>query len=506
MYLCSLLINKSFFIMANVSYRLSTKPKVIKDGIQRYEVLARLHVRQLDLYAKTGIRIPKELTDRSGNKKVFFTDGRITIPKLSLTDDVQVAIQKELSEAKAALAELDDRIREAYSQATAEGRPMGRTWLQDVIDGTATSSGDENRSDGTLLAVFSGFIESEPMKKLSMQCLNHYKVMWSILARYEVMKGVVLTLDTITPDQLRSIEKYAREEHKLFDDEKKREKPLQRKAMEASGNGRYPKPRGDNGIVVLFKKFRAFMRWANGLDKDYLIEPLTHNNPFDRFPLKSERYGTPFYLTVEERDRLAKAELPPRLARQRDIFIFHSFIGCRVSDLWAMTKKNVVDGNFIEYIPRKTADGRPVTVRVPLTKSAKEILERYKDCPGGKLLPFVAQQQYNEDIKEMLRLAKIDRIVTVLNSLTGEEEKKPIYEAASSHLARRNFIGNMYRKVKDPNAIGKLSGHAEGSKAFARYRDIDDDMAKELVSFLESTTDQENDQASDQVTTPTEAQ
>lgn len=106
----------------------------------------------------------------------------------------------------------------------------------------------------------------------------------------------------------------------------------------------------------------------------------------------------------------------------------------------------------------------------------------------------------------MLRLAKIDRIVTVLNSLTGEEEKKPIYEAASSHLARRNFIGNMYRKVKDPNAIGKLSGHAEGSKAFARYRDIDDDMAKELVSFLESTTDQENDQASDQVTTPTEAQ
>lgn len=226
MYLCSLLINKSFFIMANVSYRLSTKPKVIKDGIQRYEVLARLHVRQLDLYAKTGIRIPKELTDRSGNKKVFFTDGRITIPKLSLTDDVQVAIQKELSEAKAALAELDDRIREAYSQATAEGRPMGRTWLQDVIDGTATSSGDENRSDGTLLAVFSGFIESEPMKKLSMQCLNHYKVMWSILARYEVMKGVVLTLDTITPDQLRSIEKYAREEHKLFDDEKKRWKQV----------------------------------------------------------------------------------------------------------------------------------------------------------------------------------------------------------------------------------------------------------------------------------------
>lgn len=33
--------------------------------------------------------------------------------------------------------------------------------------------------------------------------------------------------------------------------------------------------------------------------------------------------------------------------------------------------------------------------------------------------------------------------------------------------------------------VGKLSGHKEGSKAFARYRDIDDDIAKELVKMLE---------------------
>jgi intN1 len=30
-----------------------------------------------------------------------------------------------------------------------------------------------------------------------------------------------------------------------------------------------------------------------------------------------------------------------------------------------------------------------------------------------------------------------------------------------------------------------LSGHKEGSKAFARYRDIDEDMKKELVNMLE---------------------
>ena len=59
-----------------------------------------------------------------------------------------------------------------------------------------------------------------------------------------------------------------------------------------------------------------------------------------------------------------------------------------------------------------------------------------------------------------------------------------MYEIASSHLARRTFVGNLYRKVKDPNLVGALSGHKEGSKAFARYRTIDDEMKKELVNLL----------------------
>ena len=65
-----------------------------------------------------------------------------------------------------------------------------------------------------------------------------------------------------------------------------------------------------------------------------------------------------------------------------------------------------------------------------------------------------------------------------------EEEKKRLCDIASSHLARRTFIGNLYKETPDPNIIGKLSGHKEGSRAFARYRDIDDDMLTDLVSKL----------------------
>ena len=72
----------------------------------------------------------------------------------------------------------------------------------------------------------------------------------------------------------------------------------------------------------------------------------------------------------------------------------------------------------------------------------------------------------------------------MINPTTREEEKQVLYEIASSHLARRTFVGNLYKQVKDPNLVGALSGHKEGSKAFARYRTIDDEMKKELVNLL----------------------
>lgn len=91
----------------------------------------------------------------------------------------------------------------------------------------------------------------------------------------------------------------------------------------------------------------------------------------------------------------------------------------------------------------------------------------------------------NDLIKEALKEAGINRVVTIMNPITKQPEQHPISEVASSHMARRTFIGNLYKKVKDPNLVGKLSGHCEGSKAFARYRDIDDDMIREMTNLLD---------------------
>lgn len=114
------------------------------------------------------------------------------------------------------------------------------------------------------------------------------------------------------------------------------------------------------------------------------------------------------------------------------------------------------------------------------------LVNKYKNVDAkGRLFPFITPQRYNDDIKEIFRLCGITRLVTVLDSVTGEEVQRPIDEVASSHLARRTFCGNLYKRVKDPNLIGSMSGHVEGSRAFARYREIDDEVKREAVSLID---------------------
>ena len=212
----------------------------------------------------------------------------------------------------------------------------------------------------------------------------------------------------------------------------------------------------------------------------------TTNRPFDSYEIPAKVYGTPYYLTLEERNAVYDMDLSddPALASHRDVFMFQCLVGCRYSDLVRLTSDNIVNG-AVEYIPHKTKEERQNVVRVPLNARASALVEKYAGVDAkGRLFPFISAQRYNDDIKDIFRLCGVTRLVTVINSVTGREEQRPINEVASSHMARRCFVGNLYKKVKDPNLIASMSGHAEGSKAFARYRAIDDDVKFETVSFL----------------------
>jgi integrase len=91
---------------------------------------------------------------------------------------------------------------------------------------------------------------------------------------------------------------------------------------------------------------------------------------------------------------------------------------------------------------------------------------------------------YNKGIRELLKHCGIDRMVTILDTHGYKTMQKPLYEVATSHTARKTFVGNLYKQVPDPNLIASMSGHVEGSRAFKRYRTIDDDMKRKLVDLI----------------------
>ena len=371
-------------------------------------------------------------------------------------------------------------IRTAYVADKYSGR-VKKGWLEkaleDYYSGKERGPKKRVKKGETLESLFDKFLEGRDPK---LSRTKHYRVLMRILQRYSEyvrlsqprQSKYVFDVKSITTEDLNAIYDYAVNEYQIVEDYPG--------ILEAYPETRQINQRGGNTITGIFKNLRAFFNWCQK-------EGHITKNPFIGFEKgDGELYGTPIYLTAEEVNQIFAMDFSdtPSLEVQRDIFVFQCSVGCRVGDMMRLTKRDVIN-DAIEYIPQKTIKENAKTVTVPLNKKAKAIIAKYKDCPGEQLLPFVASQNYNYAIKEILKKAGVIRLVTTLNQLTRKEEKRPIYEVASSHMARRTFIGNLYKQVQDQHMISSVTGHSDNSRAFVRYRTIDMEMKQNLVNLLD---------------------
>ena len=87
-----------------------------------------------------------------------------------------------------------------------------------------------------------------------------------------------------------------------------------------------PKPRGQNSVADMLTRFRAFIIWA--IDNNYTI-----NNPFKHFTIGEIVYGTPIYISNEERNRLLEADMSDdkEIETQRDILFARTHMPMRQS-------------------------------------------------------------------------------------------------------------------------------------------------------------------------------
>lgn len=448
----------------NYSIKLAPEKRKGKDG---------LHIKEnVPLFA--DIRF-------SGTRFFYFTGYRVNVdwsdPKKSVWNLKTSKVRNNSSGHKGKtvvsahdinehLEKIQDELRKYFKDiSTASKEDIIKILDAAVSKGSApTENEQENSSD--FFAMFEKFLNVE---KFSFDRTKHFKSVITQWKRYETKRRVKLSFDNITVDVLRDFEKYLREEST---------KPKATRKPEIQ----VLSPKGKNTIHKILAMTRAFWNFAR---TELKREDIIINYPFgkDGYTIPGDSYGKPIYITKEERNLLFGAQLDSeRLRRVRDIFVFQCLVGARVGDLCKFTKANIQNG-VLTYIPRKTKDGKPVTVTVPLSANALKILARY-DQPDGTLLPFITDQRYNEYLKELFRLKEINRIVTRLNPTTGEEEQVKLCDIVSSHMARRAFIGNLYGKV-DSGIISSMSGHVKGSKAFARYYDVSPELQQQAINLID---------------------
>ena len=330
---------------------------------------------------------------------------------------------------------------------------------------------------------FTSFMQERTLN-VSQRTKDHYNALRTCLKRFILVSNEIgnptnfKCLQAINETDITRFEAFLRDEHLYV--------PKYAKIYETipfadlTKLGRPPqRERSRNTTHKYMKDLNVFFKWC--VNNDIITK-----NPMRGYKIVSEVYGTPYYLTKEERNYIASFDLSESktLEVARDCFIFQCFVGCRFGDLYRLTKENVNNG-YLEYVPQKTKGKRANVIRVPLHDEAKRILLKYADTNRKTLLPlrpWVDNQ--NKLIKRFFTLMGITRKVMVFNSTTMQEEARPLNEVASTHLARRTFIGILYKQIKDPCLISSMSGHAPNSTAFARYRTIDDDIKTETINLL----------------------
>lgn len=402
------------------------------------ELLVRFYHGRCDVQARSGIFVPVSL----------WVDGE---QRLSVSRRYVTAATRAAAEAQSRVEGLRSLILSEWMGAASSGVPVDRRWLQSVI---RRFHGAPEGEAVLLSECVDGYVEAHD---LSEGTARQYRVLRGMLERFSSSVRP-LYINNVT---VRDVEAFA-----SF---LKRENALPGSAA----------CRSQNTVNSKLRRVSAVMRWL------VETERVAHS-PFDRYRIPEDVYGTPVFLTVGERDAFYAYPFAEECDRvQRDIFVFQCHVGCRVSDLTAFTAANVGDDGVLQYIQHKLRRSNASVVRVPLSSVALEIIDRYRGREDGRLLPFISDAKYNAAIKRLLREAGICRMVVVQDRRTYEPRSVPVCDVASSHMARRTFMANMYKVVRSERIVSSFTGHASGSAAFRRYTDVDDGMKRAIIDEME---------------------
>lgn len=194
----------------------------------------------------------------------------------------------------------------------------------------------------------------------------------------------------------------------------------------------------NNSMRKYFANFHKVVRMAVGYN--WLLK-----DPFAMIRISIEKVDK-CVLTIEELKLLKYTYLENvSLDRVRDVFLFGCFTGFAYSELFKLTRNNIViddDGTkWIEAYRTKTG----ILEKLLLLEEAERIIDKYSNdpvcAPKGKLLPILCNQKYNSYLKVVTTFCGINKDI-------------------SSHTARHTFATTVALENGVPlETVSKTLGH-----------------------------------------------
>ncbi len=382
-----------------------------------------------------------------------FTDEGDIKPKVSVyNESLYDAIQNEIK-----------AISQAYNSMVKDGVSMTSEELNRRIDDILHPH-KQDRPTETIIKRFERFTEDQYRDEvISANRIRHYDVFCRILNRFLIIYGKSsISASAFDVQTLRDFREFLHDEYKYVDTHK-------RLYETCKANTIPMERRSNNTCAAKLKILKLFFEELVRLG-EITRSPFDMINKKSRQKMLQSKYDIPICLTLEEFYTMMHTDVPDFLQEAKDAFIVHCALGCRIGDYKRLTMDNisVEDGiPYVHYLPQKTAHQQSDNeeIKSPIPLFALDIIKRYQfrfsiiNYASGHL-------GYNEKIKRIMEIAGIARPCAVYNEETGDNEYKPLYELASSKLARKTYVDRM---AKADINIYQSGLHREGSDAAKRY-------------------------------------
>jgi hypothetical protein len=215
------------------------------------------------------------------------------------------------------------------------------------------------------------------------------------------------------------------------------------------------------------------------------------SSELDKLKLTKARVKN-IYFSKEELNILENLkDLPPHLDNARDWLVISCHCGQRISDFLRFNKKMIVEKKgvkLLKFTQKKT--GKEMSIALSST------IVRILDKRNGEFPQSIYDQKYNEDIKEVCKIAGFNEMNEGKKQINIAEDDKengkkiraisgtfPKYELVTSHIGRRTF-STLKRDSMPLNLLMSMTGHSTESALNTYLQMENDDKAIEAYKYL----------------------